>query len=428
MELPVPTIPTLSDDDDDAGPVVEIDVHDKQGEFYESTALYRAFIGGRGSGKSYIGAVDILSKAQPGRRYMVIAPTYTMLSDVTLQSVLEVGRRLNLIDEKKIKLGAPPQIVTRSGATILFRSGDRPDRLRGPNLSGVWLDESGQMSEEVYLIAIASLREGGELGWLTTTSTPVGFLHWTYETFGKNKPNTFLVRASTRDNPFVHDEFVETIIGQYGQGTLWAQQEIEGEFVALEGAEWPAAYFTDDIWVEAMPENLTMRVMACDPSKGIGGKFGDYSAIVALGRGQDGKLYVQADMDNVRDAERIVYQILDCHKTWRADVIAIESDMFQDLFAVLLHNASTKTGIMAPVKPQPTEGVPKEVRIRRLTPYLSRKNLRFVKDKGTELLVNQLQQFPLGDHDDGPDALEQAIRAATALWYGRQEKPVKGYR
>jgi hypothetical protein len=27
-------------------------------------------------------------------------------------------------------------------------------------------------------------------------------------------------------------------------------------------------------------------------------------------------------------------------------------------------------------------------------------------------LVNQLRDFPLGDHDDGPDALEMAVRLA----------------
>jgi hypothetical protein len=38
----------------------------------------------------------------------------------------------------------------------------------------------------------------------------------------------------------------------------------------------------------------------------------------------------------------------------------------------------------------------------------------------TRLLVEQLREFPLGAHDDGPDALEMAIRLAVALVDGRQ--------
>ncbi len=33
----------------------------------------------------------------------------------------------------------------------------------------------------------------------------------------------------------------------------------------------------------------------------------------------------------------------------------------------------------------------------------------------TRLLVHQLQEFPIGDHDDGPDALEMAIRMAAEM-------------
>jgi hypothetical protein len=29
--------------------------------------------------------------------------------------------------------------------------------------------------------------------------------------------------------------------------------------------------------------------------------------------------------------------------------------------------------------------------------------------------VNQLRDFPIGDHDDGPDALEMALRLAEEL-------------
>jgi len=41
-----------------------------------------------------------------------------------------------------------------------------------------------------------------------------------------------------------------------------------------------------------------------------------------------------------------------------------------------------------------------------------------VSDMFTRLLVEQLKQFPLAEHDDGPDALEMAIRLAAEMVRG----------
>jgi hypothetical protein len=34
-------------------------------------------------------------------------------------------------------------------------------------------------------------------------------------------------------------------------------------------------------------------------------------------------------------------------------------------------------------------------------------------------LIQQMKDFPVGDHDDGPDALEMALRLMIELWNGR---------
>ena len=60
------------------------------------------------------------------------------------------------------------------------------------------------------------------------------------------------------------------------------------------------------------------------------------------------------------------------------------------------------------------------MRIRRLGPYLSSHRVRFkTGSPGTKLLVEQLQEFPIADHDDGPDALEMALRLAVEIVNGR---------
>jgi hypothetical protein len=49
--------------------------------------------------------------------------------------------------------------------------------------------------------------------------------------------------------------------------------------------------------------------------------------------------------------------------------------------------------------------------------------LRFTsRSPETALLVDQMKDFPVGEHDDGPDALEMAIRLSIELWNGRIEQ------
>ena len=43
------------------------------------------------------------------------------------------------------------------------------------------------------------------------------------------------------------------------------------------------SYFDDHIWFDEWPSELTVRVIALDPSKGGDARRGDYSAYVLLG-------------------------------------------------------------------------------------------------------------------------------------------------
>jgi hypothetical protein len=55
-----------------------------------------------------------------------------------------------------------------------------------------------------------------------------------------------------------------------------------------------------------------------------------------------------------------------------------------------------------------------------LGPYLSLRRLRFLSNSAsTRLLVDQLRDFPSAAHDDGPDALEMALRLAEYVFHRR---------
>ncbi len=200
----------------------------------------------------------------------------------------------------------------------------------------------------------------------------------------------------------------------------WFEQEYGASFLSVEGAEWPPEYFPNSMWVEQFPRDLTAKVIAVDPSKGKDAKSGDYSAIVKLARCSEGLLWCEADLAR-RTAERIIEDVIEHQRVFGADVVAVESNQFQELLAVQIHAESRRQGVPLPVT-TPVNTVNKQVRIRRLGPHLARKSFRFLDTPGTRILVEQLRAFPEAEFDDGPDAAELALRALIELVNGRQQK------
>lgn len=269
--------------------LLQVDLHPTQAAFRESQALYRGFVGGRGAGKSYIGAYDLLRRTEPGRLYMVVAPTYTMLKDASARTFYALGEQLHFIAKVN---RADMRATLGNGAEVIFRSGDEPDRLRGPNLSGLWLDEAGLMERGVYEIGIACLREGGRAGWLSATFTPKGRDHWTYEVFGTGRSDAALFHAKTNDNPFLPAQFQAAIRQQYTE--RMARQELEGLFLDdVPGALWQRERL-DAGRVREAPD-LQRVVVAVDPAV-TSGEDADETGIIVAGKGADGRAYVLADL------------------------------------------------------------------------------------------------------------------------------------
>jgi predicted phage terminase large subunit-like protein len=406
----------------------EVKLHKIQDQFSSSPASYRGFVGGRGAGKSWIGAFDLLMRAKAGRTYLVGSPTGILMNDTTYPTFKAIAMALGLFVSEKLTPYPNVTIVAEEGtALVRFRTAEDPERMRGPNLSGVWLDEASLMDEAAYTVCIGSLREAGEQGWLSATFTPKGLNSWTYRVFGKNTADTAIFHASTRANPFNPPGFHDKLAHQYGPAL--AQQELEGVFCDVAGAEFPSDWFPDSHWVPAFPDELTLRVMYLDPSLGSeatpiaskGGvkRLGDYSAYVMLARDKQGMLYASADLAR-RPTTQIVSDGIQLARDFQPlDAFGVESNTFQRLLADDLIRQSRERGIALPIY-NVTNNTKKEDRIRRITPYLSRGLIRWVERPGTRLMVQQLREFPMGEFDDGPDALEGVLRIANEVMNGRQ--------
>jgi len=196
------------------------------------------------------------------------------------------------------------------------------------------------------------------------------------------------------------------------------EREKQNSPINPELCEWPEAYFEEPIWFEAWPDRPRAKILALDPSKGSDARRSDYSAFVQLAVGADGLLYVEADLAR-RPVPQIVADGVELCRRFQPDAFGIESNQFQELLGAQFAAEFQRQGLLE-VHPWLIDNhVNKRVRIRRLGPYLAARRLRLKRDSpSTRLLLGQLQEFPVGDYDDGPDALEMALRLAGELLAG----------
>lgn len=394
---------------------IEIRLHAKQKAFFDCDVIYKAFTAGIASGKSKVGAADAIAHSSKGDTIAVCGPSYRMLSDSTQRSFIETAEQFGVWDYDTFRK-TDNQAILKNGVEVLFRSADDPDSNRGPSLSRVWLDEAGLMSEAMLDVMVGRLRQHGRQGRLTATFTPQGKEHWTYRIFAdEENPRVKLFKCSTKDNPFVEPDFYENLKLQYGRGEggiLRAMQELEGEFVTIGGSEWGPECFGPSIWFDKWPDDPeAIKFCALDSSKGIGGKLGDYSTF-AMMQASDGLLYVDFDMSNTRNTSALAHRAVEIQQTFQPDFFGIESEyggqvMFDDL-QQRADAANAEFNLMF----IPTGGVQKDIRIRRLTRYLTNGMFRFKRSPGSKIGVTQLESWPSSLHDDSADALEMVVRLA----------------
>src|SRR5579859_2756043 len=101
-----------------------VQLHPEQRRFRLSEALYRGFVGGRGAGKTWIGAYDLIRRAKRGRTYLVGSPTSVLLADTTWPTFRAVAQELGVWDASRVRMTPYPTVTLHTGATVRFRTAE----------------------------------------------------------------------------------------------------------------------------------------------------------------------------------------------------------------------------------------------------------------------------------------------------------------
>ena len=251
---------------------------------FDDDRRFLVAVAGRNGGKTTAACMRLLGMIQKrelrdGARILVIAPDYTQLKDGTLKSFdrwfgdfpgNDVEPPGAGIIARKVDGNVPMRWLT-TGQEVMFRSGMNPDQTRSKECQVVWLDEAAQLSEQLFTLTNANLRQFGAHALYQTivTTTPRG-LNWIYRRFGEQvndakHANAILSEGGiplADENTSIGGHHITTIEAEalgivrpgyvdelgYEPGSQMWQQEVMAEFIA-----WTGRVFIDPRIVDVIP-------------------------------------------------------------------------------------------------------------------------------------------------------------------------------
>lgn len=314
------------------------------------------FLAGRGCGKTMTGSNWILEQAlkYPNSRWAVVAPTFQQVQEVCF-APMDSGIRAQAMEGEISEYNKNQMLITLyNGSEIKGFSAEAPERIRGYNLSGAWLDEIGSFKDRVVWDEVLepALRKGDPKVIATTTPSASPLLKDWYVRFMESAKHghpcdIHLTTASFIENDTLPPKRVEALQRQYG-GTRVGRQELEGEMLEdFEGALWKRAFIDDNRVPEydffgpnraLLTEKFSRIVVAVDPSM-TSGERADESGIVVCGEGKDGDGYVIADWSAKGTSEEVMRRAVAAYYEFSADSVVMEVNQGGDYLTKALKAA-----------------------------------------------------------------------------------------
>ena len=223
-----------------------------QSDFLMSEAKHPAFLGGRGSSKTFTFSAKAynLATKHAGIRGVLTQPTFDMIRrnfvPVWEKQFGEWGGVKGAWQWRVYQQGVPSEIAFVNGSLIDLRPADSPEKFRGATYGFFGMDEIAIEDQlGVFLSLMPTLRQEGYPLQGFVTSTPSARRPWIRKIWVEHvnpfteAPLTIadypIFRARTKDNWHLPPGEYEHWLEMYGDTRL-AAQELEGDFVALEGA------------------------------------------------------------------------------------------------------------------------------------------------------------------------------------------------
>lgn len=304
---------------------------------------------GRGAGKTRSGGEWIADQARglPKTRWHVVAPTQGDCRDICYEG--ESGL-LSIIagDEIQDYLKSELIIILKNGSKIKGFSAEKPDRLRGPQCHGGWLEEissweNAKATLDMFEFGLRLKRADGRPPRFVVTSTPKK--NKITKELGKDA-RIHIVTASTYDNAEnLAPDFFDRMRTKY-EGTLLGQQELHGKVLPdAEGAMWKSTWImlaTQAIRESVQSRNYVSARVGWDPAVTSKDKS-DMHGIVAMCRLNNGDLVVLEDVSDVLTPAQGAMRAAKLAIKWGSPEVLCEDNQGKDTW----HNVWSDAGAKA---------------------------------------------------------------------------------
>ena len=210
-----------------------------QKDFIEdNTTLILGLVAGFGAGKSrsLVCKICIDAADNPGTVMAVFAPTHILLRDTICRSLDDFLEEMEIEHEFRVSPQPEYKIYTPTGSvTLICRATETVNRIRGLNLSKVYVDEVDtsplEISNKAVEMFLARLR-GGTQPQLAMASTPEGY-KVLFRLFVEeaDKPNRRMIKAKSTDNPHLPEGFIQSLYDNYDPALVASY--VNGDFTNL---------------------------------------------------------------------------------------------------------------------------------------------------------------------------------------------------
>tara|TARA_R110000824_G_scaffold98307_1_gene234581 strand:+ start:2220 stop:3491 length:1272 start_codon:yes stop_codon:yes gene_type:complete len=220
--------------------IKEVSVLPHQRLFIKSTASSTGLVAGFGAGKSYAGTLKTLIKKMlyPSVKVAYYLPTYPHIRDIAFEKFPEMCEELGL----QYQLHRTDKELNIEGfGTVIFRNMSEPEYIIGYEVGYSLIDECDILPKtkmdkafKQILARNRSVLPNKDKNQVDVVGTPEGY-RWFYDRFVTNKTDDYsLIKAKTMDNPYLPDDYIDTLKGDYDERLL--KQYLNGEFINVNGS------------------------------------------------------------------------------------------------------------------------------------------------------------------------------------------------
>lgn len=183
---------------------------------HETDSRYRVLYGGAGSGKSHFTAQETLLNmlSSSDYSYLVVRKTSKSIRNSVFRLLVEMISEFDIAEYFRINK-TDMTITCATGSSLITSGLDDVEKLKSvANINRVWVEEASEISETDFNQLDLRLRGQSKVGYqLTLTFNPISETHWLKKSFfDMGRPDTFVLKTTYKDNRFLDDKYIATLL------------------------------------------------------------------------------------------------------------------------------------------------------------------------------------------------------------------------